>query len=92
MELSSNKKTSLVLVGVFLIAGIILYAIVFTFWNFINEDNFEEVIILNNDDGVCYVETYDTIPKIITDCTLKPGDAATVKFVEGMPWATIVKP
>ena len=92
MEFNFSRKTTLVFVGVFLIAGILLSTIVFTFWNFTNEDNFEEVIILTNDDGVCYAETDDTIPKIIADCTLKPGDVATVKYVKGMAWATIVKP
>ena len=92
MELSSSKKTSIVFVGAFLLAGIVLSTLVFPFWNLISEDVFEEVIILNNDNGVCYVETSDIIPKIIEDCTLKPGDAATIKFGEGLAWATIVEP
>jgi len=92
MELSSSQKTSLVFVGAFLLAGIVLSTLVFPFWNLIREDVFEEVIILNNDDGVCYVETSDTIPKTIEDCTLKSGDVATVKFGEGLAWATIVEP
>lgn len=92
MELSSSQKTSLVFVGAFLTAGIVLSTLVFPFWNLIREDVFEEVIILNNDDGVCYVETADTIPKIIEDCTLKSGDIATIKFGEGLAWATIVEP
>jgi len=92
MELSSSQKTSLVFVGAFLTAGIVLSTLVFPFWNLIREDVFEEVIILNNDDGVCYVETTDTIPKIIENCTLKPGDAVTIKFGEGLAWATIVEP
>ena len=92
MELSSSQKTSIVFVGAFLLAGIVLSTLVFPFWNLIREDVFEEVIILNNDDGVCYVETSDTIPKTIEDCTLKSGDVATVKFGEGLAWATIVEP
>jgi len=92
MELSSSQKTSLVFVGAFLLAGIVLSTLVFPFWNLIREDVFEEVIILNNDDGICYVETSDTIPKTIEDCTLKSGDVATVKFGEGLAWATIVEP
>jgi len=92
MELSSSKKTSIVFVGAFLLAGIVLSTLVFPFWNLIREDVFEEVIILNNDNGVCYVETSDIIPKIIEDCTLKPGDVATIKFGEGLAWATIVEP
>ena len=92
MELNSSQKTSLVFVGVFLTVGIVLSTLVFPFWNLIREDIFEEVIILNNDDGVCYVETTDTIPKTIEDCTLKSGDIATIKFGEGLAWATIVEP
>ncbi len=92
MELNSSQKTSIVFVGAFLLAGIVLSTLVFPFWNLIRDDVFEEVIILTNDDGVCYVETSDTIPKIIEDCTLKSGDVATIKFGEGLAWATIVEP
>lgn len=92
MQLSSSQKTSLVFVGAFLLAGIVLSTLVFPFWNLIREDIFEEVIILANNDGFCYVETSDIIPKIIEDCTLKSGDVATVKFGEGLAWATIVEP
>ena len=92
MELNSSQKTSLVFVGVFLTVGIVLSTLIFPFWNLIREDVFEEVTILTNDDGVCYVETTDTIPKTIDDCTLKSGDIATIKFGEGLAWATIVEP
>jgi len=92
MELSSSQKTSIVFVGAFLLAGIVLSTLVFPFWNLIREDVFEEVIILTNDNGVCYVETSDIIPKIIEDCTLKSGDVVTIKFGEGLAWATIVEP
>ena len=92
MELSSSQKTSIVFVGAFLLAGIVLSTLVFPFWNLIREDVFEEVVILTNDNGVCYVETSDIIPKIIEDCTLKSGDVATIKFGEGLAWATIVEP
>lgn len=92
MELSSSQKSSLVFVGAFVLAGIVLSTLVFPFWNLIREDIYEEVIILNNDDGICYVETSDTIPKIIEDCTLQPGDVATIKFGKGLAWATIVEP
>ena len=30
--------------------------------------------------------------KTIEDCTLKSGDIATIKFGEGLAWATIVEP
>ena len=65
---------------------------IFPFWNLIREDVYEEVTILTNDDGVCYVETKDTIPKIIEDCTLGSGDVVNIKFGEGLAWATIVEP
>ena len=92
MKLSSSQKTSLVFVGVFLTVGIVLSTLVFPFWNLIREDVVEEVIILTNDNGVCYVETADIIPKIIEDCILKSGDVATIKFGEDLAWATIVEP
>ena len=92
MELSSSQKTSLVFVGTFLIAGIVLSTMIFPFWNLIREDIFEEVIVLTNNDGVCYVETSDTIPKTIENCALKTGDVVTIKFGEGLAWATIVEP
>ena len=92
MELSSGQKTSLVFVGAFLIAGIVLSTMVFPFWNLIREDIYEEVTILTNDEGVCYVETMDIIPKVIEDCTFKSGDVVTIKFGEGLAWATIVEP
>ena len=53
---------------------------------------FEDVVILTNDDGTCYVETTDNIPKTIENCSLNPGDAATIKFGDGLAWATIVTP
>ncbi|MGV7226047.1 MAG: hypothetical protein ACQ9CV_03885 [Nitrosopumilus sp.] len=92
MELSSSQKTSLVFVGAFLTAGIVLSTMVFPFWNLIRDDVYEEVTILTNDDGVCYVETEDAIPKVIEDCTLNSGDVVTIKFGEGLAWAKIVEP
>ncbi|MBT8242143.1 MAG: hypothetical protein HKP34_00295 [Nitrosopumilus sp.] len=92
MEISSSQKTSLVFVGAFLTAGIVLSTLVFPFWNLIREDVYEEVTILTNDEGVCYVETIDTIPKTIEECTLNAGDVVTIKFGEGLAWASIVEP
>ena len=92
MELSSSQKTSLVFVGAFLVAGIVLSTMVFPFWNLIREDVFEDVVILTNDDGICYVETSDNIPKIIEDCTLNSGDEITIKYGEGLAWGTVVTP
>ena len=92
MELSSSQKAGLVFGGAFVAAGLVLSTIVFPFWNFIREVVYEEVEILSNDNGMCYVETSDDIPKIIEDCTLKPGDLVTVKYGEGLAWATIFAP
>ena len=92
MELSSSQKTSLIFVGAFVTAGIVISTLVFPFWNLIREDVFEEVEILTNDNGICYVETMDDIPKTIEDCTLNPGDKVTIKFGDGLAWATIVNP
>jgi len=92
MEISSSQKGALVAGGAFLAAGIVLSTLVFPFWNLIREDVYEDVVILTNDDGICYVETVDNIPKTIENCTLKLDDKATIKFGEGLAWATIVTP
>ena len=92
MELNSSQKAGLVFGSAFIIAGIILSTIVFPFWHLIREDVFEDVLILTNDNGVCYVETIDNIPKTIKDCTLSPGDKATIKFGKDLAWASIVTP
>ena len=92
MDLSSSQKTSLVFVSVFIFVGIVLSTVIFPFWHLIREDVFEDVVILTNDDGTCYVETTDNIPKTIENCSLNPGDAATIKFGDGLAWATIVTP
>jgi len=67
-----------------------LSTLVFPFWNLIREDTYEEVVILTNDDGICYVETTDNIPKIIDNCTLNSGDKTTIKFGKGLVWGIIV--
>ena len=90
MNLSSGQKGGLVAGGAFLIAGIVLSTLVFPFWNLIREDVYEEVVILTNDNGTCYVETIDNIPKTIDDCTLNSGDKTTIKFGKGLAWGTIV--
>ena len=92
MELNSSQKASLVFVGAFVIAGIVLSTMVFPFWNLIREDVHEDLVILANNDGVCYVETSDNIPKTIEDCTLNVGDKITIKFGDGLAWATLVNP
>ena len=92
MELTSSQKGGLVFGGALVIAGLVLSTIVFPFWNLIREDVNEEVEILNNDNGQCYVETSDNIPKIIEDCTLKPGDVVTITYGKGLAWAKITEP
>ena len=92
MELNSRQKASLAFGGAFVIEGIVLSTIVFPFWHLIREDVFEDVEILTNDDGICYVETTDNVPKTIRDCTLNPGDKTTIKFGKDLAWATIVTP
>ena len=92
MELNSSQKTSLVAVGAFVTAGVVLSTIIFPFWNLIREDVYEDVVILANNNGICYVETSDTIPKTIENCTLDVGDKTTIKFGDGLAWATIVSP
>ena len=92
MELSSSQKSGLVFGGAFVIGGIVLSTIIFPFWHLIREDVFEDVLILTNDDGTCYVETNDNIPKTIKDCALNPGDTVTIKFGKDLAWASIVAP
>ncbi len=92
MELTSGQKGGLVFGGALVAAGIVLATAVFPFWNLIREDVYEDVTILTNDGGTCYVETSDDIPKTIEDCTLAPGDDATVKYGQGLAWASIVEP
>ena len=92
LELNSGQKSLLVFGGAFVVAGIVLSTIVFPFWNLIREDQYEEVIILSNDDGVCYVDTADNVPKIIEDCSLEIGDKTTIKFGKDLAWATIADP
>lgn len=77
--------------GAFAVAALVLSTMIFPFWNLIREDVFEEVVILNNDQGTCYVETKDMIPKRIENCDLKSGDKTTIKFGRGLAWATIVQ-
>ncbi len=92
MELNHSQKMALGFGGIFIVAGIVLSTLVFPFWNLIREDVFEDVEILANDNGVCYVETIDNIPKTIENCGLKAGDKTTIKFGEGLAWATIIEP
>ncbi len=92
MELTDSQKYGAIFGGAFVAAGLVLSILVFPFWNLIREDVFEETEILSNVDGVCYVDTSDNIPKTIKNCDLQPGTLVTVKFGEGLAWATIVNP
>ena len=92
VELTYGQKMGLVFGGAFAVASIVLSTMVFPFWNLIREDVFEDIVILNNDKGTCYVETKDSIPKIIENCDLQSGDKATIKFGRGLAWATIIEP
>ena len=92
LELSDSQKHGAVFGGAIVIAGLILATVVFPFWNLIREDVFEEVEIIKNDDGTCYVETKDMVPKTIRDCTKQPGDTVTIKFGRDLAWAEIVSP
>jgi hypothetical protein len=92
MKLSSSQQQGLVFGGAFLVAGIVLSTMIFPFWHLIREDVFEDVVILSNDDGTCYVETDDNVPKIIENCELDSGDKVTIKFGKDLAWATVVTP
>ena len=92
MQLSSSHQQGLVFGCAFLAAGIVLSTIVFPFWHLIREDVFENVVILTNDDGICYVETIDTVPKTIDNCNFNVGDEVTIKFGKDLAWANVVTP
>lgn len=90
MEMSDGKKYGLIFGFLLIGAGLVLATAVFPFWNLIREDQFEDVIILDNEDGTCYVETDDMIPKTISNCANEPGDLVTIKFGRDLAWAEIV--
>ena len=92
MEISSSQKSGLIFGGAIVIAGIVLSTLVFPFWNLIREDVYEEVIILSNIDGICYVDTSDNVPKQIENCDLNTGDSVTIKFGKDLAWATVITP
>ncbi len=92
MNLTDSQKYGAIFGGLILLAGIVLSTVVFPFWNLIREDVFEEVEILSSSDGTCYSNASDTIPKTIENCDLPPGSIVTIKYGEGLAWATIVNP
>jgi hypothetical protein len=92
MKLSSSQQQGLVFGCAFLAAGIVLSTMVFPFWHLIREDIFEDVVILSNDNGTCYVETIDDVPKTIDNCNFDAGDEVTIKFGKDLAWANVVTP
>ena len=92
MELNDSKKYGLVFLFAFVTAGLVISTLVFPFWNLIREDVYEEVVILHNNDGTCYVDTKDLVPKTIDNCNAQPGDTVTIKFGRDLAWAQIVNP
>jgi len=92
IELSDSQKHGALFVGAFIVAGIVISTMVFPFWNLIREDVFEEVEIISSTEGVCYADTSDIIPKTIKNCDLESGTFVTIKYGEGLAWATIVEP
>ena len=92
MELTDGQRYGAIFGGAFVVAGLVLATVVFPFWNLIRDDVTEQVVILSNEDGVCFAETSDDIPKTIEGCEAAPGDAVVVRFGEGLAWATVVGP
>jgi len=92
MELNDSKKYTLIFGGAFLAAGLLLSTVVFPFWNLIREDVFEQTEIFSNVDGTCYVNTSDHVPKTIKNCNVSEGTKVTIKYGEGLAWASIVNP
>ncbi len=91
VELTDSQKQMAIFGGAFIIAGIILSTVVFPFWNLIREEIFEEVEIISSSNGICYANTSDLIPKTIDNCDLESGTLVTIKFGEGLAWASIVE-
>lgn len=88
--MNDSRKYTYIMVGIMVGAGLIMATLVFPFWNLIREDVYEEVVILSNDDGVCFATTSDDIPKEIRDCDRQAGETVTIKFGRDLAWATIV--
>ena len=88
-ELTDSQKYGAIFGGAIIIAGIVLATVVFPFWNLIRADVFEEVEIISSSNGECFANTSDNIPKTIANCDLEPGTIVTIKYGEGLAWATI---
>ena len=92
MEMNDSQKYGLMFLFTFLGAALIIGRVVFPFWNLIRADVYEEVEIMLNERGMCYVDTSDNVPKTIDNCEYQIGDTVTIKFGEGLAYATIVSP
>ena len=92
MEMHDSKKYGITFLVAFVAAGLIIATVVFPFWNLIRADVYEEVEILLNERGKCYVDTSDNIPKTIDSCNYNIGDIVTIKYSEGLAYAQIVNP
>lgn len=92
MEFSFGQKYGLIFGGMIAVAALVLSVFVFPFWHLIREDVYENVVILKNTDGTCYVETTDNVPKTIRNCISQPGDNVKIKFGKDLAWAEIVSP
>ncbi len=92
IDLTDSQRNGAIFAGAFIVAGIVISTVVFPFWNLIRADVFEEVEIISSSEGVCYANTSDIIPKTIKNCDLESGTLVTIKYGEGLAWATIVEP
>ena len=92
MEMSSSRKNGLMFLFAFIAAAVVMSTLVFPFWNLIRADVYEDVEILLNERGKCYVDTSDNIPKTIDNCNYSIGDMVTIKYGQGLAYAEIVNP
>ena len=91
-EMNDSKKYGLMFLFIFITAFIIIATLIFPFWNLIREDVYEEVEIMLNERGMCYVDTVDNVPKTIDNCDKKIGDIVTIKYGKDLAYAEIVSP
>ncbi len=90
--MDESRKYTILFGGAIAVAGIVISTAVFPFWHLIRDDVFEDTIILSSIDGVCAVDASDKIPKTIQDCYLEPGTPVTIKYGDGLSWASIASP
>ena len=90
--MKDSKKYGLMFLFIFITAFIIIATLIFPFWNLIREDVYEEVEIMLNERGNCYVDTVDNVPKTIWNCDKKVGDIVTIKYGKDLAFAEIVEP